>query len=151
LEIDEWTFEGGDMGYPQDGASKYKQTSVESASKEKILLMLYEGAIKNIKLAKKALEEKRIADKGTYLGKAHAIVSELMSSLDHNIGGQLTKDLESLYIYILQEMTRGNLENDATYFDRIIKLLETLYDGWTKAVETVRKDKAIAKGKSVKA
>ena len=45
------------------GAKKYKKTSVTTASKEKILLMLYEAAIKNLKLAKRAIEEKKISER----------------------------------------------------------------------------------------
>ena len=130
------------MGYPPpNGASKYKQASIESASREKILIMLYEAAIRNMKLAKKALDEKRIADKGTYLGKAHSIISELITSLDHNVGGKLAQDLESLYIFMLDQITKGNIENSGECLESVIKLLETLLEGWNQAVETVRKEK----------
>lgn len=65
---------------------KYKQTSVVSASREKILLMLYEGAIRFTKLAIKACDEKKIADRGHNIGKAFDIVMELNNTLDHRVG-----------------------------------------------------------------
>ncbi len=137
------------MNY-QNGASKYKQTSIESASKEKIMLMIYEAAIRNVKLAKKALEEKRIADKGAYLGKAHSIVSELMNSLDHRVGGKISQDLEALYIFIINQITKGNIENNASYFDTATKLLETLHAAWVEAVDAVKKDRGAKKTITIK-
>jgi len=130
------------MSYPKNGASKYKTTSIESASKEMILIMLYEGAIRNIKLGIKATEEKRIADKGLYLGKAHDIVSELMNSLDHRVGGNLSKDLETLYIYIIDKITEGNIKNDVECFNSVITVLNTLLDGWKDALDSLKKERS---------
>ena len=64
---------------------QYQKTAVTTASREKILLMLYEGAIRFIKQAKIAMNEKRIADKGKYISKATAILSELMATLDFKV------------------------------------------------------------------
>ena len=71
---------------------KYKQTAILSASKEQVMLMLYEGAIRFVKHAQVAMQEKKIADKGKNLSKATAILSELMATLDFKSGGQLATD-----------------------------------------------------------
>ncbi len=73
--------------------SKYQRTQVTTASNEKILLMLYEGAIRFCRHAHKAMEEKNIAEKGKFISKATAILSELMATLDFKVGGQLAVDL----------------------------------------------------------
>ncbi len=119
---------------------KYKSTSVQSASKEKILLMLYEGAIKFTKLAIKAAEEKKIADKGYNIGRAYDIVMELNNSLDHKVATELSSQLEQLYMYILDEYTKGNISNDPLHFRNGLKILENLYGGWQVAVEKVKSD-----------
>lgn len=122
----------------QHGAKAYHKTAVETASKEKILLMLYEGCIRNLKKSKVAMEAKNWAEKGTYLGKAQDIVNELSNSLNFEVGGELAKQLEGLYIHIFDQTTKANIENDPKKIDHCIKILETLYSGWKEAVEKVR-------------
>jgi flagellar protein FliS len=121
---------------------KYKKTSVESASKEKILLMLYEGAIKFTKLAMKACEEKKIADRGMNIGKAYDIIMELNNTLDHKVGGDLAKNLEQLYMFLTDQLTKANIKGDPEPLKHVVKILETLYDGWVKAVEKLKKGDA---------
>lgn len=119
---------------------KYKNNSVQTASREKILLMLYEGAIKFTKLAAKAMEEKKIADKGYYIGRAYDIVMELNNTLDHKVGGDISKNLESLYIFMMEQYTKANFKNDLKPLQENIKILENLYGGWQAAVEKIKKE-----------
>ncbi len=118
---------------------KYKTTSVQSASREKILLMLYEAAIRFTKLAIQAADEKKIAERGTNIGRAYDIILELNNTLDHRVGGEISKNLEQLYMYITDQFTQGNITGDAKYLRDALKILETLYDGWVKAVEQLKK------------
>ncbi|MGE3972895.1 MAG: flagellar export chaperone FliS [Bdellovibrionales bacterium] len=119
---------------------KYKKTAVESASREKILLMLYEGAIRFTKLGIKACEEKKIADRGFNIGKAFDIVMELNNTLDHKVGGALATNLEQLYMFITDKYTAANIKGDPEPLRQALKILETLYDGWVKAVEQLKKN-----------
>lgn len=122
----------------QYGAKAYHKTSVETASKEKILLMLYEGCIKHFKKCKIAMENKNYSEKGQHLGKAQDILNELSNSLNHEVGGDLAKQLEGLYIHLFQESTKANIENDPAKIAHCIKILETLYSGWSEAVEKLK-------------
>lgn len=119
---------------------KYKTTSVQSASREKILLMLYEGAIKFTKLAIKAIEEKKIADRGVNIGRAFDIIMELNNTLDHKVGGQVAMQLEQLYMFMMEQYTKSNISGDPEPLKTNLKLLQTLYDGWVQAVEKLKKD-----------
>lgn len=119
---------------------KYKQTSVQSASREKILLMLYEGAMKFTKLAIKAIEEKKIADRGMNIGRAFDIVMELNNTLDHKVGGDIASQLEQLYMFMMEQYTKANISGDAAPLHANLKLLQTLYDGWVQAVEKIKKE-----------
>jgi flagellar protein FliS len=130
----------------QFGAKAYHKTAVETASKEKILLMLYEGCIRNLKKCKVAMENKQWAEKGLYLGKAQDIINELSNSLNHEIGGELSKQLEALYLHMFDQTTKANIENDPQKITHCIKLLETLYSGWQEAVEK-NKGQNLAGGK----
>ena len=101
--------------------------------------MLYEGAMKFIKQASEAMDNKDIAKRGEYIGRAYDIIMELMSSLNHEVGGEMAKNLEQLYIYCLEELTRANLAADKKNLENCLKVLNILYDGWSKAIEQVKK------------
>lgn len=120
------------------GLGAYKKTSVETASKEQILLMLYQAAIKNCKKAIEAIEQKNIAKKGEYIGKLQDIVVELSNSLDFEVGGEVAKELASLYDYILYSSTQANIKLDKNHLEGCLRVLNTLYDGWTEAIKTLK-------------
>ena len=119
---------------------KYKNTSVLSASREQILLMLYEGAIKFTKLAIQAAEQKKIADRGQNIIRAFDIIMELNATLDHKVGGDLSKQLEQLYTFMMDQYTKANITGDPEPLRGCVKILENLYDGWKQAVEKLKKD-----------
>lgn len=125
------------MGYNQ-----YKKTSVQSASREKLLLMLYEGAIKFTKMAIIATEKKDIPGRCENITRAYDIVLELTNTLDFNVGGEVAQNLEQLYMYITDELTRANITGNADHLKNVLKILETLYSGWREAVELIKKKEA---------
>jgi flagellar protein FliS len=129
---------------------KYKNTSITSASKEKILLMLYEGAIKFTKRAIKACEEKNIAERGMNIGRAFDIVMELNNTLDHKVGGDIAKNLEQLYMYITDKLTSANISGESKQLEEALKILETLHSGWVSAVESLKKNEISHQAESVK-
>ncbi len=118
---------------------KYKNTSVLSASREQILLMLYEAAIKFTKLAIQSTEQKNVAERGKNIMRAYDIVSELQVSLDHNVGGDLPKQLDQLYTFMLDQYTKGNIHGDVEALKSCVKILENLYDGWKQVITGMKK------------
>ncbi len=122
----------------QYGAKAYHKTAVVTASKEKILLMLYESGIRYLKKCQVAMEQKNWSEKGVALGKAQDIINELTNTLNFEVGGDLARQLESLYLHIFQETTKANIENDPKKIAHCIKIMETLYSGWKEAVEMVK-------------
>jgi flagellar protein FliS len=121
---------------------KYKDTSIQSASREKLLLMLYEGAIRFVKRATIACDEKDIAERGVNIGKAYDIVMELSNTLNHEVGGEISKNLEQLYMFITDQLTKANVSGDRKHLDDALKVLETLYSGWVEAVEKLKKEES---------
>lgn len=119
---------------------KYKHTQINSASREKLLLMMYEGAIKFTKLAIKAAEEKKVADRCINIGRALDVVMELNNTLDHKLGGEIAKNLEQLYMFLTDQFTKANISGDVQPLRSNLKILETLFEGWVGAVESLRKD-----------
>ena len=115
--------------------NQYQQNQIATASKEQILLMLYDGAIRFAQLAKMAIDENDMAKKGKYIGKSMAIISEFSTSLDHQIGGDIAGDLDALYGYMLKELSQANIDNNKAPIEIVITLLKDLRQTWAEAIE----------------
>jgi len=131
------------------GFNAYKKTSVHTASKEQILLMLYQAAIKNCKKALEAIKENDVAKKGEFIGKLQDIVIELNNSLDFEVGGDIAKELSALYDYILYASTQANINRDTKQLEGCLSVLTTLYEGWRDAVKSIRDEKGKDKNTEV--
>ncbi len=116
-----------------------------SASKETLLLMLYEAAIKFTKKAIIAIEKKDIAGRGENVGKAYDIIMELNNTLDHKVGGEIAANLERLYNFITEQLVKANIKGDPEPLHSSVKILENLYEGWKGAVEKLKTE---SRGKS---
>ena len=123
------------------GLGAYKKTSVQTASKEQILLMLYQAAIKNCKKAIESIENKDIAAKGVFIGKLQDIIIELNNSLDFEVGGDVARELSSLYDYMIYSSTQANIKIEKEPLEGVLNVLNTLYDGWANAVRSLREEK----------
>ena len=120
------------------GLGAYKKTSIHTASKEQILLMLYQAAIKNCKKAIESIEAKQIGAKGEYIGKLQDIILELNNSLDHEVGGEVAKELASLYDDLMYASTQANIKIDAEPLKGCLNVLTTLYEGWVEAIKSLK-------------
>jgi flagellar protein FliS len=121
------------------GANQYKQTSIKTANRGQLLIMLYEAAIRNIKRAGAAIEKKDLVDKGTTIGKVHDIINELLNTLDFEAGGDIARDLERLYNFMIEQLVKANIENNIEALSVVQKLLENLLGAWRQAVIEVSK------------
>ncbi|MBI2521501.1 MAG: flagellar export chaperone FliS [Bdellovibrio sp.] len=127
------------------GFNAYKKTSVHTASKEQVLLMLYQAAIKNCKKAMEAIESKDLAKKGEYIGKLQDIVIELNNSLDFEVGGKVAQELAALYDYLLYASTQANIKIELAPLTGCLNVLNTLYDGWVEAIKSLKTAPAATK------
>ncbi|MAX66467.1 MAG: flagellar export chaperone FliS [Bacteriovoracaceae bacterium] len=122
------------------GLGAYKKTSVQTASKEQILLMLYQAAIKNCKKSIEAIEQKNVQKKGEFIGKLQDIVIELNNSLDFEVGGDVARELSSLYDYVLYSSTQANIKIEKEPLEGCLKVLITLYEGWAEAIKSLKNE-----------
>jgi len=129
------------------GLGAYKKTSVNTASKEQILLMLYQAAIKNCKKAIAAIEAKDLPAKGEFIGKLQDIVIELNNSLDFDVGGNIATELSALYDYMLYASTQANIKIDKQPLEGCLNVLTTLYEGWNEAVKSLKAESTTTTGK----
>ena len=107
----------------------YKQNTVKMASKEQLLLMLGDGAVKYTQIARLAIERKDIARAHTELVRVQDIFTELMVTLDRN-AGQAYEDLFRVYEYIKSRLVQANIKKDVAIIDEVLPLIENVRDTW---------------------
>ncbi len=110
----------------------YKNNQVMTAPKKKLLVMLYDGAIKNLKLAEMSIGNKEIEKTNTYLTKTQKIIAELMSTLNFEAGGDVAKNLHQLYDYMYHKLIRANIDKDIEAVIEVKKFLEELRETWAQ-------------------
>ena len=102
--------------------------------------MLYEGAIKFAKKSIIHIQNKEIPEKGIAIGRLQDIINELNNSLNHEVGGEISRNLEGLYNFMIEQTTEANINNDTAPLENCLQLLNTLYDGWVEAVGQLKKE-----------
>lgn len=113
-----------------DGVSAYQETSTTTQSKGRLIVMLYEGAIKFMKLAIKEMEAKNYEAKGRYINKAQNIINELNIMLDMDAGGEIAANLRKLYSFMNNNLSQANTKCDPQMVREVIALMEELNQGW---------------------
>jgi flagellar protein FliS len=124
--------------YGKNPHSTYKSVQVITTDKGRLLLMLYEGAIKFLKQSKEGLVQQDISKFCRFLSKGQAIISELMNSLDFEKGGDIARDLDRLYDFMLFYLTEANLRKDVEKVEKVINLLEVIYSAYKEIIEKDR-------------
>ena len=112
------------------GIETYRETAITTQSKGRLIVMLYDGAIKFLKLAIIKIEENNPEDKGKYIKKAQDIITELNVTLDMEVGGEVAMNLRKLYIFMLGYLNTANIKQDPAKIKEVIKLLEELNQSW---------------------
>ncbi len=101
----------------------------------RVVVMLYEGAIKFLKQAIRELGEEQFIEKGKSINRAVDIIQELNVTLNMDAGGEIAKNLRQLYAFMQEQLFQANMQKDPGMIREVIKLLAELNDGW-KAVAT---------------
>ena len=113
---------------PRIAHAAYRHGQVASAGPVRIIILLYEGALQSCRQAAERFEDPR--QRGESLGRAHRIVTELMASLDYDKGGEIAANLDALYGFVLDAITRANVDEEERVLRPAIQVLETLVSGW---------------------
>ncbi|MCA1061371.1 flagellar export chaperone FliS [Rossellomorea aquimaris] len=122
----------------------YQNNSVNTASPGELTLMLYNGSLKFIHIAKKAIEEKNIELKNTNIQKTQAIINELMVTLNTNL--EVSKNLISLYDYINRRLTEANIKSDMTILEEVEGLITDFRDTWKEVIHLNRQKQHAGQG-----
>ena len=113
-----------------NGVSAYQEAAVTTESKGRLIVMLYDGAIKFMRLAIRELEAKNYEAKGRYIGRAQDIINELNTVLDMEAGGEIAANLRKLYVFMNGQLSKANTKRDPQMIREVITLMEELNKGW---------------------
>ena len=122
-------------------AEEYKKNQIETAPPEKILIMLYDGAIRFLLLAKKAMQEQNLEKANANLIKAQHIIREFMDSLDMEVGGQMAVNLYNLYEYLHYRLVEANIKKEVVMIDEVLDHLRSLKATWQEAILIAKKER----------
>lgn len=118
----------------------YKNNEVNTASKVKLVVMMYDGAIRFLKECLKKIEENDIAGRGLYLMKVQKIIGELHESINKTRGGEIAGNLENAYNLITTKLTHANINGDIEQIEQSITILEGVRDAWKEISQDVATD-----------
>jgi flagellar protein FliS len=121
------------------GFNAYRETGIKTASQGKLIVMLYEEAIRQISSAagKIGADEKikplDIEQFNNHIVRTQDIITELMVSLDMDKGGDVAKNLMALYVFFNHELMDANIARNKTKLQFILDMLSQLREAWAAA------------------
>ena len=117
-----------------NGYEVYQENQISTSSRSGLLLMLYDGALKFLRFALTAMEEKKVEEAHGNLVKVQDILNELMATLNFD-AGEIAGKLYSLYEYMNQELIDANIQKDSEKAEKVYGMLEELRNAWAKAMD----------------
>jgi len=112
------------------GIAQYQDAAVATQSKGRLIVLLYEGAIKFMKLAIEHIEARDYEQKGRYINRAQDIISELDAVLNTDAGGEIAENLGRLYAFMRNRLSEANIKSDPEMIREVITIMEELNQGW---------------------
>ncbi len=114
----------------------YQNNSVTTASPGELTLMLYNGCLKFINLAKHAIENNEIEKKNTNIQKVQNIISELNLTLNMDI--EISKNMRPLYEYVNRRLMEANIQQDISILKEVEELITEFRDTWKQVIQLNR-------------
>ena len=112
--------------------SRYQTTQVQTASPLELVISLYDGALRFLREAISADQARDIPLRGDRLNRAHAIIDELLATLDHSRAPELCAQLASLYEFVLHTISTCVRAGTTEGIDGVIGVLSSLRSGWAE-------------------
>lgn len=113
----------------------YKDTQIQTADQGKLILMLYDGAIRFLNIAIDNMDFRKYDIVNNNIIKAQDIITELMLSLNMDQGGEIAKNLFNIYAYMKKRLLEGNIRKDPAILQEVVKHLTTLRSAWEEAIK----------------
>ncbi|NNF67778.1 MAG: flagellar export chaperone FliS [Gammaproteobacteria bacterium] len=123
--------------------NQYQQVSahggVAASDPHQLILLLMNGALDAIAVAKGHMRRNEVAEKGSNISRAISIIDGLRGSLDHSVGGELAVNLDELYRYMGQRLLQANVSDSAEWLDEVTSLLREIREAWEQVPQELRK------------
>ena len=119
-------------GYAPASPAAYKQQSIMTAPPERLVVMLYDGAIRFFFQAAAALREGARVTAIERLGRGEAIVDHLLGTLDMERGGKIAQHLEGIYVFCKRLLMEARAADDADKVDLVRGYLAELRESWAR-------------------
>lgn len=127
------------LAYQNQQLGQYKRMKIETATPEMLILMLYDGAVKNITLAREIMGDRSKIDQcSNHFIKAQNIITELMVSLNFEIGGEIARNLFNIYEFINYTLAQANITKSEDNLDTVITMLKDLKGTWQEVIRINR-------------
>lgn len=108
----------------------YKNTEISTADQGKLIVMLYEGAIRFLNIARDNMDHRTYDVVNTNIIKAQDILTELMISLNMDAGGEIAENLMNLYAYMKKRLIEANVSKDVEILEEVTGHLSQLKSAW---------------------
>lgn len=123
--------------------NQYQQVSahggVAASDPHQLILLLMNGALDAIAVAKGHMKRREAAEKGMHVSRAISIIDGLRGSLDHDVGGEMVVNLDELYRYMTQRLLQANIKDNSEWLDEVSGLLREIKEAWEQIPLEVRK------------
>lgn len=124
--------------------ARYQQTSVETATPTRLVVMLFDGAIRFLQQAQPAMQARQLDVQSRQIGKAQSILAHLRSTLDFERGGEVAPALDTCYAACYQCLNDANLHDRADLLQQAIDALRELREAWTEVDRQCQAHKAVS-------
>lgn len=118
----------------------YRETNIRTASQGKLIIMLYDEAIKQLELAGERLSRTnpRVDEVSNAIIRAQEMITELMVSLNFDQGGEIAKTLFSLYMFFNRQLMEANMRKEAGPVKQVADMMRDLRQAWAEVVQKER-------------
>ena len=114
---------------------QYQASNVNTATPEKLMIMLFDGALQFLQKAKTAIAEKNLVERSQNIDGARKIIRELMRTIDLENGNDVSKQLFRLYNKMAMNLIKANVQRNANLIDEVIEDISNIRWGFQKAIE----------------
>ena len=114
---------------------QYQTSNITTATPEKLMIMLFDGALQFLQKAKTAIEEKNLQDRAANIDGARKIIRELMRTIDLENGNDVSKQLFKLYNKMAMKLIKANVSRNISLIDEVVEDLSNIRWGFQKAIE----------------
>ena len=112
------------------GLDAYKTNEISTVSQNRLIIMLYEGAVRFLTIARDNMTPRKYDLVNTNIIKAQDIITELLLSLNIDQGGEVGNNLMSLYVYLKKRLLEANMKKDKEILSEVMKHLIELKAAW---------------------